>query len=413
MNQRRRKSASAGCGKSFLFPSGICVVPQRLDASRQFQFQFTDFSVGQGGTGNILWSGSGMPPFQSITFQDCWLRGSSLAGNLVPAGAETVNLINNLCLRSQIIFAYYDDNNPNGYSVTVNDYNNLFWNGIFDVTAVGSQSWLSWSVVDNLFDGAIQNLNLEGIGPVWGYNGFTAGTTDSYYDGHADITGLTADYQSGPLGDFYYPSSGSGDLFALVNAGSRSASAAGLTGYTTQANQAHDCDTVDIGFHYMATWILPPDAFWTATDISDPSTPIFLGNLQAPFGNPCGYPSAYDDPAVSQANTIWPTGSTWSNHIVLNLSGDLSQIEYSIAIDNDYQLYVNGTLVAGIPPGEESNPHFMWSPPWVEHGGPAEWTPFNSLSNLQTGNNNIDIIIKDDGTADYFSMMITNGACSQ
>jgi hypothetical protein len=118
---------------------------------------------------------------------------------------------------------------------------------------------------------------------VWGYNGFTAGTTDSYYDGHADITGLTADYQSGPLGDFYYPSSGSGDLFALVDHGSRTADVAGLSYYfTTQQDQTPDAGTVDIGYHYPI--ISAPVASTTDQQIC-PNNPFDL------YGYDLNYPS--------------------------------------------------------------------------------------------------------------------------
>ena len=62
------------------------------------------------------------------------------------------------------------------------------------------------------------------------------------------------DYQAGPLGTNYYPTSGSG-LYQLVNAGSRSASAAGLYHHTVRVDQAKEAAVfahVAIGYHYMA-----------------------------------------------------------------------------------------------------------------------------------------------------------------
>ena len=52
-------------------------------------------------------------------------------------------------------------------------------------------------------------------------------------------------YQTGPLGNFYQPANS-----PLINAGSESVDAAGLTGYTILTNQSPDTNTVDIGYHY-------------------------------------------------------------------------------------------------------------------------------------------------------------------
>jgi hypothetical protein len=63
-----------------------------------------------------------------------------------------------------------------------------------------------------------------------------------------------ADYQSGPLGRFYYPATGgSSSLTNLINTGSRLASAAGLYHFTTTTNQVKEATSqVDIGHHYVA-----------------------------------------------------------------------------------------------------------------------------------------------------------------
>ncbi|MCS7338796.1 MAG: Ig-like domain-containing protein, partial [Verrucomicrobiae bacterium] len=69
---------------------------------------------------------------------------------------------------------------------------------------------------------------------------------------------LTAvDYQPGPLGDYYYPSTG-GNLSQLIGAGSGTAAAAGLYHYTVKPNNLKEGEdnnppgTVDIGYHYVA-----------------------------------------------------------------------------------------------------------------------------------------------------------------
>jgi hypothetical protein len=109
-----------------------------------------------------------------------------------------------------------------------------------------------WEIYDNLFDGA--TISLSGTGTTnyinHAYNGFTAGTSNPF--GSGNITGLQPDYQSGPLGNYYYPTNGT-NLFMLINAGIQTADLAGLYHYTTTTNQVKETNSVvDIGFHYVA-----------------------------------------------------------------------------------------------------------------------------------------------------------------
>ncbi len=55
-------------------------------------------------------------------------------------------------------------------------------------------------------------------------------------------------------GSFYYPTSGgSTNLYALLNAGSRNATTAGLYHFTVRTDQAKETNSVvDIGYHYTA-----------------------------------------------------------------------------------------------------------------------------------------------------------------
>ena len=72
--------------------------------------------------------------------------------------------------------------------------------------------------------------------------------------GSNNKTGLVADYQTGSLGGYYFPTAGSSTSFTnLLNTGSRAASAAGLYHYTTTTNNVKESSsTVDIGFHSVA-----------------------------------------------------------------------------------------------------------------------------------------------------------------
>jgi len=112
----------------------------------------------------------------------------------------------------------------------------------------------AWTVRDNAFEGTYLTNIYGGI--THDHNGYLGsgqvvlgGTTSS------NVVVGTFVYTNGPLGalagaslgEFYHLSTN------LVNAGSRSASAAGLYHHTTQADGTKEgTSTVDIGFHYPA-----------------------------------------------------------------------------------------------------------------------------------------------------------------
>src|ERR1035438_6744566 len=80
--------------------------------------------------------------------------------------------------------------------------------------------------------------------------------------------------------------------------------------------------------------ILPPDAFWNVTGSVN-------GFFQAPFGD--------YSPVSPSPNTDWPPNTTLDLITTVNLSGyDLSTVQYQIAIDNDYTLFVNGTKIGSL-----------------------------------------------------------------
>jgi hypothetical protein len=134
----------------------------------------------------------------------------------------------------------------------VSFHNNLFRGGFFPLSELlQGGAPVQWQVQDNLFDKA--NLSGSSVGIQYilcSNNGFTAGTIN-YLGGTNNKMNLIADYQAGPLGNYYYPSSGT-NLFSLVDAGSTTADQVGLSNYTTQTNQVPEGNSVvDIGFHYL------------------------------------------------------------------------------------------------------------------------------------------------------------------
>lgn len=141
--------------------------------------------------------------------------------------------------------------------------------------------------------------------------------------------------------------------------------------------------------------LIPPNAVWDAvTNLSYPTNVI---RLQAPFSSqyPTQYANLYPWP-----NSYWPQSSTWSNHITLFIATNsvpLAQVQYSIAIDNNYQLYLNDSNA----PIES-----------VNHDGFATWSSFMPFPNLlHYGTNDIRVVIQDVGAIDYFSMVVTTNTC--
>jgi hypothetical protein len=126
-------------------------------------------------------------------------------------------------------------------------YNNLFRGGYLYLSGAGAGPW---PVQDNLFDQA--NLSSTSTNHLTcSNNGFTAGTTN-YLGGPNNETNLAADYQAGPLGNYYYPTNGT-NLATLIQAGSTTANQLGLYHYTVTTNEVVEgTNTVSIGFHYVA-----------------------------------------------------------------------------------------------------------------------------------------------------------------
>ena len=98
--------------------------------------------------------------------------------------------------------------------------------------------------------------------------------------------------------------------------------------------------------------------------------------------------------ASPQAGLVLPVAdnydSIWSLDTTINVSaGNVTNLSYSVAVDDSYALFVNGNLVS------------------TNLTGVASWMPFASLPYVQAGENDIRVIIagNDDGN-DYFAMVV-------
>jgi hypothetical protein len=154
----------------------------------------------------------------------------------------------------------------------------------------GTSGYGAWNIHDNLFDGTDPTLNFyssSSVVDVRGYNGFT-GASDPF-GGTGSKLNLLNDFQTGPLGPYYYPTSGAtNSLASLINAdATRTSGSVSLYHYTTRSDRAKDGATdaqLDVGFHYVAT-----DANGVPLDADADGLPDYFEDAN---GNGAGTPDA-------------------------------------------------------------------------------------------------------------------------
>ncbi len=145
--------------------------------------------------------------------------------------------------------------------------------------------------------------------------------------------------------------------------------------------------------------LIAADAFWTVQTNLNATNNLTL--LQAPFSSfgTNGY-----DGIAPLPHTVWPVGSNWLNRITLFIPSNsvpLSQVSYSIAIDNGYQVFLNNVTTAI----DTTN-----------RMGDAVWVPYRSFESvapgvLHYGTNDLRVLITDDGVKNYFSMIVSTNVC--
>jgi len=111
------------------------------------------------------------------------------------------------------------------------------------------------SVKDSMVDSTALTISNYGANTnysQYNYNAFRSGQPRFPIGGANDVVVTNFDWQSGPLGDYYLPTTGT-NLARLINAGSTTADTVGLYHYTTTTNQVKETNSpVDIGYHYLA-----------------------------------------------------------------------------------------------------------------------------------------------------------------
>jgi len=194
------------------------------------------------GASNILYQAGGNYSTASLKLRDCELFGSGSLLALATASGASVVFANNL-------FKYCNVQVTGAGALQA--WNNLFTEPVAAVSAYRASftnnGTASWNATDNAFDAV--TVRLTGS---CNHNAYlnNANVQSSIQAG--DVTGNLT-WITGPLGNYYQPNNS-----ALINEGSRLASAAGLYDYTVVTNTINGNEieetnsTVDIGYHFVA-----------------------------------------------------------------------------------------------------------------------------------------------------------------
>jgi Bacterial Ig domain len=241
--------------------------------------RFTQMAVDRAAASHIY---GGNPP-SSFWLSDCQLAG----GRLVGPTSGAITFKNNLFERVSVGFVT-DYSSPNLL-------NNLFYGGGLSVS-IGPAPPFN----DNAFDGTrFANLSSD---PAINHNAFI-NTTGFSSTAYGNLTLGSFNYATGARGRFYQASTD------LIDKGSQSAVAAGLSGYTTQTSGTPDTSTVDIGFHYF---IGSPPTAYAGSAGTCPGQSVMI-TLQG--DDPDGDPLTYIVVQQPQHGTLNPAAGT-SDHLL-------------------------------------------------------------------------------------------------
>ncbi len=165
-------------------------------------------------------------------FANCQFRGAYL--KLVPGAGTTpvpVTFWNNVWAQCSVTCHRYCD-----ADLRVDLRHNLFSQGGLYLYRTTFASNPTWTATDNLFDAV--TLSLAGLYITGDYNGYTSASA-AFGGTHNQPNLVPVWATGGTLGPWYYPTTGGPTtLYTLVNAGSQSATNAGLYHYTTRVDQS-------------------------------------------------------------------------------------------------------------------------------------------------------------------------------
>ncbi len=237
---------------SYIMGMSLVNVSGVLSPSPELRMRFTEVSMlgsaasatekflDVGTSASFIWSA------RDCYFGSTYQQIANASGSVSPG----IYLTNNIWWRPNLLVR--NDSGGSGFPMALEVRNNLFISGALTFTRLTHASAV-YNVKDNLFDACTITASASGIGN--GNNGYRSTTPMS--GGTSDIALTTTDYQTGPLGAYYYNSSASAtNTQYLIGKGSVSdASTVGFYHYTTLPDQTtSETNTVlDIGFHYVRT----------------------------------------------------------------------------------------------------------------------------------------------------------------
>jgi hypothetical protein len=225
---------------------------QQATPEPEIYLRFTDISFPPSLTPKryLLEHANGNLP-KSLTLRDCDISTAYLILSNSTASSTVLGLglTNNLFRRAN--FTLRRDTTT---SLAAALFNNTFINSTVSLAHTSGTG--NWEVRDNLFDAV--SLTAGSVTFPHSHNGYISTTQLLLPDPSGfDKTVTVRDYQAGPLGTNYYPTTGTG-LNDLRSAGSRTAAAAGLYHHTVRADQSKAGEppspppNVSIGYHYVA-----------------------------------------------------------------------------------------------------------------------------------------------------------------
>ena len=235
---------------SYILPMTVFAITSSSSPTPEVRMRFTEVSLlGSGATTTEQFLATATSVNAIWVARDCQFSGlnQSFVNNNASVSMG-VYLTNNLFYRAT--FTIRNDNGATGYPLNFESRNNLWIGGSLTVTR-NTHASAVYNLTDNLFDTMTLTVTATGIGK--SNNGYYSTTAMS--GGSADVTLASApDYVVGPLGSYYYPTTGT-VLNSLRNAGSQAnASSIGFYHYTTTADQTKETSTqLDIGLHSIAT----------------------------------------------------------------------------------------------------------------------------------------------------------------
>ena len=227
--------------------SGSYYFANTTAANGKFSLRFTDVSLQANANSRRNLVEIGNDNGWAINIRDSSIRGIYLTSEANSGSGNVIGLINNVIERTLVLFE--DINNI--YNVHL--HNNLFLAG---TVTLGREYSPPWSIENNLFDKTVCSASGGGgMGIQILRNAYTSGTTP-LPAGTGNRTGLLQDYVLGPLGRYYYPTTGAtNSLASLINAETnRTPASIGLYHFATvtTASSKEGTSALDIGFHYVA-----------------------------------------------------------------------------------------------------------------------------------------------------------------